>query len=216
MPMLQVVVAVDHRVLGVVGDDPEEVDREQHPRERRHVAAAPRRTPSGCRTQNAMPEERLRQGEEALEERIDDRDRRPRERQSDRRRGWSTRTSRNAQNASTAASHERLATAAISPAASGRPRVRSTCASKRAVGPVVDRAAGRAHQQRCPTTKIDSSARLRPARARDPQRRQRRPQQQQDADRLVEPHQPLVGVEARGERSQRVPAAGGGARHGAR
>ena len=44
----QVVVAVDHRVPGVVGGRPEDVGDVQHPRDRRHFAAQRRRTPSGC------------------------------------------------------------------------------------------------------------------------------------------------------------------------
>ena len=38
---------------------------------------------------------------------------------------------------------------------------------------------------------------------REPERDERRPEQQQRADRLVEPDQPLVGVDARGDLCQR-------------
>ena len=68
-----------------------------------------------------------------------------------------------------------------------------------AIGVVVDRAAGRAHQQRAEHEDADDDPRRRPERG-EPQRGQRRPQQQQRADRLVEPDQPLVGVDPRGDR----------------
>ena len=70
---LQVVFAVHHRVLGVVGEHPEDVGRPQQPRERRHVA---RLRGEGHRDAEAEAhaQPRLRHGEEALGERVDGRD----------------------------------------------------------------------------------------------------------------------------------------------
>ena len=80
-----VVVAIDHRVFGVVRDHPEQIDRTAATSR----AAARRRSTArkaiGMPNENAMPEKRLRQREEALEERIDDRDGERRQRQQDRR-----------------------------------------------------------------------------------------------------------------------------------
>ena len=51
----QVVVAVDHRVLGVVGQHPEEVGRPQLPRERAARRPSAQRRPWGCRTRSTCP-----------------------------------------------------------------------------------------------------------------------------------------------------------------
>jgi hypothetical protein len=63
-----------------------------------------------------------------------------------------------------------------------------------AVGEIVDHAAGRAHQHR-PQHENPHHPPVRSAERRKPQPPQRRPEQQQDADRLVEAHQPFVKVE---------------------
>jgi hypothetical protein len=121
-----VVVAVDHRVLGVVGDDPQQVERE-------HPPAGPLDLPADRRERHRDAErerdaeERLRQREEALEERVGDRDRESRERQQQCGRFVnSTSTNATAARAPATASASRGGT---SPVTSGRPRVRATCAS---------------------------------------------------------------------------------------
>ena len=60
-----------------------------------------------------------------------------------------------------------------------------------AVGPVVDRATGRAHQQRAEHER-EHHVVARPPTGRDEQRPQRGPQQQQRADRAVQPREPSV------------------------
>ena len=56
-----------------------------------------------------------------------------------------------------------------------------------AIGVVVDHATGRAHQHGA-EQEHQQHRPFRPAVGRQPQRPQRRPEQQQDADRLVQPH----------------------------
>ena len=55
MPILQVVVAVDHRVLGVVGQHPEQVAREQPPRPARARCACTAAKAIGMPKLKAMP-----------------------------------------------------------------------------------------------------------------------------------------------------------------
>ena len=81
------------------------------------------------------------------------------------------------------------------PAASGRSWVRLTCASKlRSARSLMTQPAERISS--VPRQKIQTIIHAGPAAGGDPQRPQRRPQQQQDADRLVQPHQPFVERES--------------------
>ncbi len=107
-------------------------------------------------------------------------------------------TSRNATSASAAATAS-ASHGAMSPAASGRSAVRATCASKsRSAQSLNAHPAERISS--VPIAKISTQRPARRAVRGEPERGQRRPQQQQRADRLVEPHQPLVRVEPRDER----------------
>ena len=77
MPMLQVVVAIDHRVLGVVGEHPEQVAAEQPPGDAGHggVGRVPPRTAAnaiGMPKLNAMPSTACGIDEDALGEGVDD------------------------------------------------------------------------------------------------------------------------------------------------
>ncbi|ABA49897.1 hypothetical protein BURPS1710b_3360 [Burkholderia pseudomallei 1710b] len=185
---LQIVVAIDHRIRGVVRNRPEHVGREHRPSDHRHRILHGRerhRNPEAERD----AEIRLRNREEALHERVGRRDehrddgqllRQPVERQDQQKR------------------HEREA---------DRDRDRLPCADlarrerplggalhvavEIAIGVIVDRAAGRAHQQRAEREDHDERRR-RMAVGRDPQRIERRPEQQQAADRLVHPDQPQI------------------------
>ena len=149
---------------------------------------------------NAMPSHACGIAEEALGERIDRGQRERHDGELDRERvqlAAPSRTRRAPARAATASASQ----GRIAPVASGRFFVRSTCASNLRSAKSLMRAARRAHQHRAD----DEDPQHRPARhaaAREPQAPERGPEQQQDADRLVEADQLLVGIEAlRGPRS---------------
>ncbi len=187
-----VVVAVDHRVLGVVGHHPEQVGGEQPPADHRHLAA---QCGEGHRDAEGKGDRQpgLRQRKEALEQRIAERHRGAGDRQPEGQRVQRDEQQRRGGDEQQA----------------DRPRLRRRhlAAGDHAVGgpldvavevaveDVVDRAARRAHEQRAEAEdrQVQSARR---AFGSDPQRRQRRPQQQQRPDRLVEADQAGIQCEA--------------------
>ena len=140
-----IVVAIDHRVLGVIRDDPEQIDEEKHPRKRRHVVLnGGERHRDSERKRDA--EKRLWQREKALEERIDAGDQQCRKRPCDRCKiGWKDQhESGERQNSR---HDERLPRR--NHARSQRPgRSAFDARVEIAIGPVVECATGGAHQQR--------------------------------------------------------------------
>ena len=140
-------------------------------------------------------EKGLRQRQEALAERIDDRDGQRQRRIAGPSAGWCHTRPARRRAAANAAATTSASHGSISPRASGRPAVRVTCASKsRSAQSLSAQPAQRIST--VPTVNTTISISVGAAERRQPQRRQRRPQQQQDADRLVQPHQPFVGIDA--------------------
>ena len=54
-PEAHVVVAIDHRVLGVVGHDPEEIEQQEPPRDRRNGSRRTAAYAIGIPNENAIP-----------------------------------------------------------------------------------------------------------------------------------------------------------------
>ena len=124
-----VVVAIDHRVFGVVDRREQDVREEQEPAQRRQRSSSPPRTPSES-TSRMRRRAHLRQMRDALAERIDRRERGADERQLDRQRVREQHEhEREREQRANSSNASRRVTR---PAAIGRPRVRSTCASSHA------------------------------------------------------------------------------------
>lgn len=185
----QVVIAVDHRIGRVVSNGPQHVGGQHQPRRRRHLVLH-----RGIRHRNAEAERNaqvgLRNRKEALEERIRAGNQHRRHRQP-----LGQRVERQDQREGDERQHgghgQRLP--GRDQAGGQRPFPGALdVLVEVAVGPVVDRAAGRAHQDGADHEDRHQRRRRVPIR-RHPHGPQRRPQQQQRADRLVDAHQ--AGVE---------------------
>ena len=183
----QVVVAVDHRVLGVVGEHPEQVADQQPPGERRHGAGERRERPriaaahrgEGHRDAEAEgdAEDRLRHREEALGERIDQRHRQRGDAPQRSRRGWSSAPARRRGAPAPRRAPAPRATP-TAPLVTGRCAVRLTWRSKsRSATSLAAQPALR--MRNVPATKTSSRCQPGKAVGGDPERRQRRPEQQQ-------------------------------------
>ncbi len=209
----QIVVAVDHRVLGVVGEDPEQVAEQQPPGQRRHraepagerrrVAAAHRRERHRDAEAEGDAEDGLRHREEALAERIDDRDGERDDapgdgrcvgRQDERERGQGEHRA------------EQQGLAHADRAARHRARRGPLhVLVEVAVGDVVDGAAGAAHEEGA-QHEDDDEMPAGEATGREPERGERRPEQQQRAGRAVPADQVEPEGEARARRAGHVEA----------
>ena len=175
---MDVVVAVHHRVFGVVGDRPEYVGEQQQPRHRRHIAEL-----RGKRHRDAEAEGDaeigLRDNEEALGERVaggkkyGGKGQQPGQRveRQDQQKGGKRQPGGQPQ---------RFALADLAAGERALPGAFDMLVDV-AVGIVVDGASGGAHQRRA-ERKDQHDMPGRVPLARDPQSPQRRPQQQQNAD----------------------------------
>ena len=175
---LQVVVAVDHGVFGVVGHRPEHVGEQQPPGFGRHAVEM---GGIGHRDAEAEGDAQigLRNGEEAFGEGIAGGEEDSRQREPDDERHAERQHEPEGQQAEGANSHSfpRSSPCRRSAGAPGALDVFVEIA----VGVVVDDAAGRAHQHGAHDEDPDHDP-VRPAQRRQPQGPQRRPDQQQDAD----------------------------------
>ena len=201
-PDLQIVLAVGHGVVGIVGHRPQQIGDVQQPGFRRQAAGfggeGHRHAPGKSRTEHHLRVEGV-----ALHEGVAGRQRQAAERQPD---GGGVGEQHQHETHRHQHGEQQQCLARLDLATGQRTRLRSAdVAIEVAVGVVVDHAASGTHQDHA-DDEDEQVLRARHAFGCHPQRPQGRPQQQIDADRLVQAHQldevPSARVQAGGRLQQ--------------